>query len=178
MKSLMLLIALCTLWSHAQAASFNHVPALGNDRLMRLADIHKDLAHLHDNCGTRGYLQIAARRLNEKWENTVKQAVYFTNTGVNAPMRGVRAQPLDLKDEVDMGHFLTGAFSATVNDVTRLNANDRRLVDSFKALLGTLRGDFLFFHGGHDNSFGEVSYAVVVDLVQAEVLVLEADRCR
>jgi hypothetical protein len=36
----------------------------------------------------------------------------------------------------------------------------------------------MFFHGGHENSFGEVSYAVVVDLVNAEVLVLQADRCR
>ncbi len=178
MKSLMLLIALCALYSHAQAASFSHVPALANDRLMRLADIHQDLSHLHDHCGTRGYLQIAARRLNERWENTVKQAVYFTNTGVNAPVRGVRAQPLDLKDEVDMGHFLVGAFSASVNDASAVSVNDRRLLDSFKALLGTLRGDFMFFHGGHENSFGDVSYAVVVDLVNAEVLVLEANRCR
>ena len=178
MKSLMLLIALFVLWSTAKAATFDNVPALANERLMRLADIHQNLSHLHDDCGTRGYLQIAARRLNEKWENTVKQAVYFTNTGVNAPVRGVRAQPLDLKDEVDLGHFLVGAFSATVNDARALSSADRRQLDAFKALLGTLRGDFLFFHGGHHNSFGEVSYAVIVDLVNAELLVLEADRCR
>lgn len=178
MKSLILFIAVIAFWSNAYAASFTNVPALADERLMRLADIHQDLSHLHDDCGTRGYLQIAARRLNEKWENTVKQAVYFTNTGVNAPVRGVQAQALDLTDEVAMGEFIAGAFSNIVREPSRLSRDDRRALDAFKALLGTLRGDFKFFHGGHENSFGEVSYAVVVDLVNAEVLVLQADRCR
>ena len=178
MKSLILLIAVLALWSNAYAASFTTVPALADERLMRLADIHQDLSHLHDDCVTRGYLQIAARRLNEKWENTVKQAVYYTNTGVNAPVRGVVAQALDLTDEVGMGHFVAGAFSNIVRGPTRLSAEDRRALNAFKSLLGTLRGDYLFFKGGHENSFGEVSYAVIVDLVNAEVLVLQADRCR
>jgi hypothetical protein len=178
MKSLILFIAVLAFWSNAYAASFTTVPALADERLMRLADIHQDLSHLHDDCGTRGYLQIAARRLNEKWENTVKQAVYFTNTGVNAPVRGVVAQALDLTDEVEMGDFLAGAFSSSVRDSSRLTKEDLRALNSFKALLGILRGDFMFYVGGHENSFGEVSYAVVVDLVNAEVLVLQADRCR
>jgi hypothetical protein len=178
MKYLMVLVAVLSFAGAAAAASFTSVPFLADERLMRLADIHQDLSHLHDDCGTRGYLQIAARRLNEKWENTVKQAVYFTNTGVNAPVRGVVAQALDLSDEVGMGHFVAGAFSNIVREQTRLSTQDRRALNAFKALLGTLRGDYMFFHGGHENSFGEVSYAVVVDLVNAEVLVLQADRCR
>jgi hypothetical protein len=178
MKQVIVLVSFLFVLSEAFAASFNRVPALAEDRLMQLADIHESLAHLHDDCGTRGFLQIAARRTNEKWENTVKQAVYFTNTGVNAPMRGVKARALDLTDEADMGAFVAGAFSNVVNDPTRLSREDLRTLALFKELLKSFRGDFMYYTGGHENSFGEVSYAVLVDLANAELLVLQADRCR
>lgn len=178
MKKLLLLISLVFVWQHAQAASFTQVAQLTDERLNRLVEIHEELAHLYDNCATRGLLQISARRINEKWENTVKQAVYYTNTGANAPMRGVRAQILNLKEEVQLGQFLQGAFSENVTREEVLTKEDERMLNKFRAILGTLRGDYQFYSGGLENLFGEVSFAVVVDLVNAEILVLEAGQCK
>ncbi len=178
MKQLILLITLIFVWQHAQAASFTKVTQMTDERLNRLVEIHDELAHIYDNCATRGLLQISARRINEKWENTVKQAVYFTNTGANAPMRGVKAEILNLKEEVQLGYFMQGAFSANVNREEVLTKEDERMLNKFRAILGTLRGDYQFYSGGLENTFGEVSLAVVVDLVNAEVLVLEAGECR
>jgi|GEM_PF-3283442 hypothetical protein len=174
MKPFLLLILTLVLWQNAYAASFVGVNGLAEERLMRVAEIHKGLDHLYNECGSRGFLQIAARRLNEKWENTVRQAVYFTNTGVNAPASGVRAKLVDLKTVPGMESFVENAFSANVRELSR---EDARRVGSFKAILGTFRGDFMFFVGEHENSLGPASYAVVVDLVNAEVLVLQPNRC-
>ncbi|MBY0516432.1 MAG: hypothetical protein K2P81_05960 [Bacteriovoracaceae bacterium] len=178
MKQLSLLIIFFFLCQNAFSASFTKVEKLGDERLMRLSEIHYNLSYLHHNCGTRGFLQIAARRLSEKWENTVKQAVYFTNTGVNAPVSGVKAQSLDLKDEVAMRQFVAMAFSDSAYDENEVSREDKIQINAFKSILLSLHGDYQFYAGDHENNLGPASYAVVVDLVNAEILVLEANHCR
>lgn len=176
MKPLLFLFSLLVLLSTASAASFVRVPELGDERLGRLAEIHQELEHLYNHCSARGLLQIEARRLNEKWENTVRQAVYYTNTGVNAPVRGVSAHLVDLKTEEGLDSFIAHAFSLPGSDV-ELDDRDAELVRSFRAILGTLRGDFQFYVGGHANLLDSTQFAVIVDLHNAELLVLQPNRC-
>ncbi len=177
MKTLSFTLVVLFLLPAAFAASFDRIDRLSNERLMRAAELHQDLGYLYDNCGTHGYLQIAARRVNEKWENTVRQAVYYTNTGVNAPVSGVKAFEVDIKTEEGMRLFLQSAFSAQAVDA-RLPAHAEEQIRAFRTGLRRLRGTYRYFVGGHQNSLGPTHYAVIVDLNMAEVLVLQPFRCK
>lgn len=176
MKPFFLLLTMLGLLSNAYSASFVRVSVMGDERLSRLAEIHQDLDHLYNNCSARGLLQIEARRLNEKWENTVRQAVYYTNTGVNAPVRGVSANLVDLTNELELESFIAHALSLELAE-TELDYADVDLIHSFRSILGTLRGDFMFYVGGHANLVNSTQFAVIVDLNNAEVLVLQPNRC-
>lgn len=176
MKPLFLLLTMLGLLSNAYSASFVRVSVMGDERLSRLAEIHQELDHLYNNCSARGLLQIEARRLNEKWENTVRQAVYYTNTGVNAPVRGVSASLLDLRTESGLDSFVAHALSLDFSD-TELSYTDEDLIQSFRSILGTLRGDFMFYVGGHANLVNSTQFAVIVDLNNAELLVFQPNRC-
>jgi hypothetical protein len=176
MKTILTLIATLLVYHSAFAASFKRVESMEDERLNRLVEIHESMRHLHGHCGEAGKLQIIARRINEVWENTVKQAVYFSNTGVNAPVRNMQAQEIDLRTRGNLPTFLAAAFTDLVNS-DQLSVEDRRSLNHFAAVLGTLRGDYRFYVGGHQNAFGPASFAVVVDLVQAEILVLQANFC-
>jgi len=177
MKSILILIATFFVYHSAFAASFDRVNQMHDERLDRLIEIHDSLNHIHGYCGNPGRLQITARRINEIWENTVKQAVYFSNTGVNAPVRNMKVNELDLRKRGSVDIFLAAAFTDAVSDQTRLSDSDRRALGSFTALLGTLRGDYRFYVGGHQNFLGPATFAVIVDLVNAEILVLQASFC-
>jgi hypothetical protein len=176
MKSLLLLFISLFLYQSAFAASFGRVHQLSNERMMRLADIHEGLQHLHGHCGEAGLLQITARRINELWINTVKQAVYYSNTGVNAPVRNMYAEEADLRQKPVLEKFLVAAFSDQVLN-PELSVADRQAINEFVALMGTLRGDYRFYMGGHQNSLGPAGFVVIVDLVNAEVLVLQSSLC-
>lgn len=176
MKPFFLLLTMLGLLSNAYSASFVRVSAMGDERLSRLAEIHQELDHLYNNCSARGLLQIEARRLNEKWENTVRQAVYYTNTGVNAPVRGVSAGLLDLRTDEGLDSFVAHALSLDLAD-TELSYTDEDLIQSFRSILGTLRGDFMFYVGGHANLVNSTQFAVIVDLNNAELLVFQPNRC-
>ncbi len=177
MKSLLLLIATFLVYHSAFAASFDRVNVMHDERLDRLVEIHGSLSHVHGYCGNPGRLQITARRLNEIWENTVKQAVYFSNTGVNAPVRNMKVSELDLRKRGAIDEFVTSAFTETIKDPTRVSDADRQALGEFMGLVGTLRGDYRFYVGGHQNFLGPATFAVIVDLVNAEVLVLQASFC-
>jgi len=177
MKSLILLILSLLVFHSAYGASFERVDRMHDERLERLIEIHDSLSHIHGYCGNPGKLQIEVRRINEVWDNTVKQAVYYSNTGVNAPVRNMRVSELDLRKRGTVDEFLTAAFTNAIEDQTRLSASDRRALESFVALLGTLRGDYRFYVGGHQNFLGPATFAVIVDLINAEVLVLQASFC-
>lgn len=177
MKPFLIFLFTLVLWQKAFAATFVPVDGLADDRLMKMADIHRELDHLYDYCGSRGYLQIAARRLNEKWENTIRQAVYFTNTGVNAPASGVSANMVDLKTAPGMESFVIHAFDLSPEQYANLSKEDWRMISAFQAALGTMRKDVQFYVGEHENNFGPARFAVVLDLINAEVLVMQPHRC-
>lgn len=177
MKSLLLLLATLFVYHSAFAASFDRVNVMHDERLDRLVEIHESLEHVHGYCGNPGRLQITARRLNEIWDNTVKQAVYFSNTGVNAPVRNMKVSELELRKRGAVDQFLAAAFTESIQDQTRLSQADRMAIENFVAILGTLRGDYRFYVGGHQNFLGPATFAVIVDLVNAEVLVLQASFC-
>lgn len=177
MKSLLLLLATFVVYHSAFAASFDRVNVMHDERLDRLVEIHESLSHVHGYCGNPGRLQITARRINEIWENTVKQAVYFSNTGVNAPVRNMKVNELDLRKRGSVDQFISAAFTENIQDPTRLSGADRQALSSFIAIMGTLRGDYRFYIGGHQNFLGPATFAVIVDLVNAEVLVLQASYC-
>lgn len=177
MKSILLLIATFFIYHSAFAASFDRVSHMHDERLDRMIDIHSSLDHVHGYCGNPGRLQITARRINEIWDNTVKQAVYFSNTGVNAPVRNMKVSELDLRKRGSVDLFVKAAFTEAIEEESRLSDADRRALSGFVAILGTLRGDYRFYIGGHQNFMGPATFAVIVDLVNAEVLVLQASLC-
>lgn len=144
---------------------------------MGMASIHRSLDHLYDYCGSRSYLQITARRLNEKWENTVRQAVYFTNTGVNAPASGVRVKQVDLNTAPGMESFVIHAFDLSPDEFIGLSKEDWRMLLTFQATLGSMNKDVQFYVGEIENNFGPALFAVVLDLVNVEVLLLLPNRC-
>jgi hypothetical protein len=177
MKPFLLLILTLVLWQNAYAASFVGVNGLADDRLMGMASIHRGLDHLYDFCGSRSYLQITARRLDEKWENTVRQAVYFTNTGVNAPGSGVKAKQVDLKTAPGMESFVIHAFDLSPEEYANLSKEDWRMIRVFQATLGSMNRDVQFYVGEIENNFGPARFAVVLDLINVEVLLLLPNRC-
>ena len=107
----------------------------------------------------------------------MKQAVYFSNTGVNAPVRNMKVSELDLRKRGAIDEFVTSAFTEAIKDPTRVSDADRQALGEFMGLIGTLRGDYRFYVGGHQNFLGPATFAVIVDLVNAEVLVLQASFC-
>ncbi len=177
MKSILLLIATVFIYHSAFAASFDRVNQMHDERLDRLIEIHDSLNHIHGYCGNPGRLQITARRINEIWDNTVKQAVYFSNTGVNAPVRNMKVTELNLRQPGSAERFVSAAFTESIHDPTRLSGADRSALNNFISIMGTLRGDYRFYVGGHQNFLGPATFAVIVDLVNAEVLVLQASYC-
>ena len=177
MKTILLLLATLFVYQSAFSASFDRVEIMHDERLERLIDIHASFDHVHGYCGNPGRLQITARRINEIWGNTVKQAVYFSNTGINAPVKQMKVTELDLRKSGNIDLFVSAALTEVILDQSLLSNDDLRALSGFVAILGTLRGDYRFYIGGHHNLMGPATFAVVVDLVNAEVLVLQASLC-
>lgn len=185
MKSLFILIFSFFIFQSAYSASFSSVDVLGDQRLSKMVEIHAGLVHLHGHCGNAGKLQITARRLNEVWINTAKQAVFFTNTGINAPVRSMKAKELDLRLRKNLGEkvtknvdlFMLSAFTENAFAEGELSGSDSLQIKEFRDLLISLRGDYRFFIGTNQNEFESASFVVITDLINAEVVVLQAGFC-